>query len=206
MNEVNLEQALRRDLHALVSDIFPSQSLVARVLPERRSRRPRIRRRPSPSKLSLLVAAPVAIAGVVAAVIGVLSGPAAPPAFAVTVDHGSVWVTVNQIAGIGGADARLEALGIPVRVVPMTAACSSQVAMSYLGMSTSNPMVKLTPATIPAGTTVVLAARSTGPGTVALAVGRVTGAVPPCVSSRGTGPGLPGWTGPAREPATGGSD
>lgn len=126
------------------------------------------------------------------------------PAFAVTVtSNGSVQITLREFAGISGANAKLARLGFRIRVVPMTAICPTKVDMSYIGFRLQpTSVVALTRPHNAPGVTIVLAAAPSGGNRMTFAVGRVRGQVPACVSSRGVGPGLPGWRGPGDQAAS----
>ena len=66
--------------------------------------------------------------------------------------------------------------------------------MSYFaGALRPAPKITLTPLTVAAGWTIVLAAEQIGPNKVENAIGRFRGRLPRCVTSRGTGPGLGNW-------------
>jgi len=199
MNDDELGAVLREALHARVRDIEPSSALLGRVDqisasstargPHRR--RGRFRRR-------LLAAMPIPVAVTVAAIIVALSGSEVTPSFAVVAKpSGDVLVTINDLSGVAGANARLQALHVDAVVVPMTADCPHQVDVTYLGVHDQS--VRLSPVTLPPDTTIVLAARQIGPNKVEMAFGRVTGTPPACVAAQGTGPGLPGWPGPASQ-------
>lgn len=191
IHDDDLGALLRGELRALTSDISPSPALVERI--ERTTRSTHTIRRWS-TRRRLLAGVPVALAAALAAAVLALEGSGPPPAFAVTTDaDGSVQVTIAEMVGITGANARLEQLGVRARVVPMTAQCSTHVAMTYIGIAQhpGNP-VTVDATTIPAGTTILLAAREVGDSNLETAVGKVTGRVPTCVSSNGVGPGVPG--------------
>jgi hypothetical protein len=128
---------------------------------------------------------------VVAALIFLLAGSEVTPSFAVVAKPGGeVLVTINDLSGVAGANARLRELGVPAVVVPMTTSCPNRVALTYLGVRDQS--VRLTRRPLPPSTTILLAARQIGPNKVEMAFGRVTGTPPSCVSANGTGPGLRG--------------
>jgi hypothetical protein len=137
-------------------------------------------------------AAVVAAVFIVVAVVA-LSGSSASPAFAVTSSpNGGVVVTLDDLTGVAGANAKLSQLGVRARVVPMTASCTNHLSVSYMGIAESPaPTIKLIPSEIAPTATIVLAAAQTGPNHVEMAIGKVSGPAPSCVSLSGVGPGLP---------------
>jgi hypothetical protein len=171
LNDDELGEALRGELRARSHNIKPSAELLDRLgaigpgEPPRPERRPRSRRRWS-RRTVLAGAAVVAAVFIVVAVVA-LSGSSASPAFAVTSSPN------------GG-------------VVPMTASCTNHLSVSYMGIAESPaPTIKLIPSEIAPTATIVLAAAQTGPNHVEMAIGKVSGPAPSCVSLSGVGPGLP---------------
>jgi hypothetical protein len=197
MSDDELGDALRRSLHELVTDVRPSPALQDKVL--------RLGRRPSRNRITLsrrpraLAAAFTAVLVVTAVAMITLGRSTVTPSFAVTLEPDqSVRVTLYEISGAPGANARLEALGVHAVIVPIRAGCSSHVALSYIGISERPaPMIHLIPSEIRRGTTIVLAAKRIGPNHVEMAFGRVFGKPPSCVKP-GSGPGLTGPHYPAR--------
>lgn len=197
----DLGVAFRAQLHALVADLNPSAQLLESVAaipasdgPPWRRRFAGLRRR----RIALVVSMP--LAAIAAAVAFAIGGSAAAPSFAVTVrPDGSVLVTVNKITGIAPANAQLRSQGIRnVVVVAMSPSCRSHFGMSYLATNAHPaPTVGLTRHRPPRGVRVVIAALRIGPDKIEMAFGRTRGRIPACVTSHGTGPGLPGWRGPA---------
>lgn len=181
--------ALHDALVALVGNVEPSPGLVERVLgdpgPGRRERSLRSGRR-------WLVAIPVALAGAIATTIVFLAGSGVAPSFAVTSQsNGSVEVTIDDLTGVSGANARLRQLGVRAVVVPISPTCSTRADLTYIGIDEHpEPSTRLIPSQIPAGTTVVLAATQTGADKIEMAIGRVTGTPPSCVAPGSVGPGL----------------
>jgi hypothetical protein len=122
-----------------------------------------------------------ALAGVVAALVIGLSGGGGTPAYAVTSNgDGTITVTIREIVGIEGANGKLKALGVPVRVVPAEPGCPAVGAapdrvsperhhaiLSLIGRSGS-ASAKITPAAIPSGDTLVLGVHQLDAGTIAL--------------------------------------
>jgi hypothetical protein len=135
-------------------------------------------------RLLPIAALGTALAGVIAAlVIGLGGGGVGTPAYAVTANgDGTVTVTIREIVGIEGANAKLAALGVPVRVVPVKPDCPAvgkgsapdrvspereHTVLSPVGPAGS-ASVKITPAAIPSGDTLVLGARQLDAGAIAL--------------------------------------
>ncbi len=192
LNDEQLGDLLHGELQARAGDIQPSAELLARlgaieqgelsrsVRPTRRLPRPR-------------VIGSVALASVVLVVAVIALGGSSPSrAFAITTSaNGSVVLTLDDLTGIAGANAKLSQLGVRARVVPMTPGCATQLSLSYMGIEeTPAPTITLIPNEIAPSATVVLAAEQVAPSRVEMAIGKVIGHVPPCVSSSGTGPGL----------------
>jgi hypothetical protein len=192
LDDDELGALLRDEFQGLVSEVRPSPELLAKLPGETEAevkrRSPHGWRVRHPRLWGMAVATAAAVTGVV-----VFTGGSSPaPAFAVTsgVD-GSVTLTLSDLSGISGANARLAQLGVHARIVPMTTTCPDQVDVSYVGIDEHPaPTIHLVPSEIAPGTTILLAAKETGPNSVTMAIGRVTGLPPACVSSAGTGPGL----------------
>jgi hypothetical protein len=125
-----------------------------------------------------------ALAGVLAALlIGLGGGGAGTAAYAVTSNgDGTITVTIREIAGLEGANAKLSALGVPVRVVPVEPDCQAiddssvpahvsperlHAILAPIGPPGS-ASVKITPGAIPSGDTLVLGARQLDAGAIAL--------------------------------------
>jgi hypothetical protein len=157
-------------------------------------RRGRARSRAGLTALGLAVAAALA-----AVVIGLSSGPPTSAYAVVSNPNGTVTVTIRELAGISGADEKLVALGIPVRVVPSEAACptrpgqyeSARISpelserISHLAGPPSSAAIVIDPSVIPPGDTVVIAARTLEPGVLALQTVLYEGATPPCLPLTG---------------------
>ena len=153
------------------------------------------RRRLAGSSLGL------AAAGTAAAL--ALTAGTAAPAFAVTSNpNGTVTVTINEIAGISGANAELAALGVRARAVPIVQGCAAPL-LSPQGTPEGSPppaidsvpqsglphSITFEPS-VPAGDTLVLAAKQSaaGPATgVQLFDGIVQGAAPACLAQATAG-------------------
>ncbi len=176
-----LGTALSEQLHARCSRVEPTPAFEARLereLATARAERATSHRR----RWALSAVLPVAAAGAAAILLFVASGSS--PAFAVTRGtDGTLTITLNDITGVSGANAKLRDLGVNnVVVAPITAGCTTQIAISYIGTgSAADSPVTLTPGEIPAGTTVVLAAQQTSQGQIEEAIGKVSGSAPTCV-------------------------
>lgn len=139
----------------------------------------------------LVAGAGLGLAGGVMALALVLSASSAP-AFAVTSNpSGTVTVTINQIAGVSGANTELAALGVSARAVPIVQGCTASLqrlpkaATGGIIVPAANSglpqSITIEPSAIPAGDTVVLAAAQI-PGGVQMADAVVQGAAPICVA------------------------
>lgn len=182
-----LGTALSEKLHARLSDIEPSAEFRARLEREfaaARAKRAASRKR----RWALSASLPITAAAAAAILLFAVSEPS--PAFAVNRGtSGTVMITLNDITGVSGANAKLRNFGVNnVVVVPISAHCTTQIAMSYIGTgSPADSPVTLTPGEIPTGTTVVLAAEQTSHGQIEEALGKVFGLAPTCVSPAPTG-------------------
>jgi hypothetical protein len=126
-----------------------------------------------------------ALAAVLAALVIGLGGGGGggTPAYAVTSNgDGTITVRLREIVGIEGANAKLTALGVPVRVVPVEPDCPpvggdstpdrvsperQHTILSLIGPP-DVASVKVTPAAIPSGDTLVIAARQLDAGAIGL--------------------------------------
>jgi hypothetical protein len=198
LNDDEVDSALREALRDLLHDIEPSDTLVKRVheIPRRERKVGRALSRLRQHRI--LAAVPIPLAAVLTAIL-VFGGSDVAPSFAVTTEpDGAVQVTIDDLTGISGANARLRVLGVSAVVVPMRASCTTHIGLSYEGMSEEPaPTISVMPAEIPAGSTIVLAAEQIGPNTVEMAFGQVTGAPPSCVAPSNSGPGLGASSSPA---------
>ena len=189
LTDDELGLALHEALGALVSTIEPSPALIERVVGKPQPVRARwvarfARRR--------FIAIPTAlVAGLVAAIV-FLTGSGVTPSFAVTrYSDGSVAITINDLTGVTGANARLRQLGVRAVVVPITSTCTTKADLTYIGIAEHpEPRTRLIPSEIPVGTTVVLAASQIGANKIEMAIGRVRGTPPSCVAPGTTGPGI----------------
>jgi len=168
----------------------------------------RVRARSRRRRLPLAVAVGIALAAALAAiVIGLASRSTTPPAYAVVRNpNGTVTVTVRELAGVTGADAKLRALGLPVRVVRAYAGCTTRSGAyprapltpeqeAALGVPGRAPdgaaSLLIDPAAIPAGDTVVIGAYSLSESPSKPVVGLeitvyVGTATPSCLPTPGT--------------------
>lgn len=138
----------------------------------------------------LVAGAGLGLAGGATALALILTATSAP-AFAVTRNpNGTVTVTINQIAGVSGANTELAALGVSATAVPIVQGCTAALQLLPEGSSSailpspgSGPpqSVTIEPSAIPAGDTVVLAVAQIT-GAVQMLVGTVQGAAPACVA------------------------
>lgn len=168
-----------------------------RPLPILEPRRPAARRLPAllPDRLRLrpsgLAATLAALVATVAAV-AILSttGTAPSAAYAVTQNpDGTIKVSIDELTGVTGANAQLAKLGVRVTVVPVQAGCSSVGLIAPMNPSLAATVahiegqgVTIQPKLIPAGDTLVLAARQIG-SIVGLGYKLYQGAAPTCVPS-----------------------
>jgi hypothetical protein len=95
---------------------------------------------------------------------------------------GTITVRIREVVGIEGANAKLTGLGVPVRVVPVEPDCPAAGSGStpdrvsperqHTILSLIGPAriasVKVTPAAIPSGDTLLIGARQLDAGTIAL--------------------------------------
>ena len=148
----------------------------------------------------LLAGTTLGLAGAGTTLALILSATTSPPAFAVTrTPDGAVIVMVNEIAGISGANAQLAALGVRARAVPVLAGCRATVPAGDLvgrqwsaGPASVLMSVEINPSTIPAGETLVLAAKQGVPSHLTLvAEETVRGPAPLCVGDRDPSGGPP---------------
>lgn len=192
LSDDQLGEILRGELHALVSDIQPTARLMQQMIQPPQSG-PRRWLRP---RVAVPAFAAIAVIGAIVVLLLAIAGSRPSPVLAFTASSGrSVRVSLNEIAGVTQANAKLRVLG-HVRVVAMTDRCKTSTAgINYL-QTHERPMPHISlgrPPTDTSATTTVVAAKQTAPNRVILAIGSVTGNVPTCVSSHGTGPGFPGW-------------
>jgi hypothetical protein len=167
--------------------------------------------RPAQIRPLLLAAGAFGVVGAATAVLLALSATGGTPAYAVISNpDGTVTVTISEIAGIRGANAELARMHVRARAVPMTDDCAATVTPQPVDGSaagqlrTSSPDgLTIVPNRIPAGATLMLVARETGSGTVAVGARLVRGAVPSCVGPRGL---VGGWPSGAEPPVPSGTE
>ncbi len=154
--------------------------------------RPRLLRRRGP-----IAALGLAIAAAIAALVIGLSHNAGTSAYAVVTNpDGTVTVTIRELEGVDPANQRLAMLGVPVRVAPVTDGCPvtrEQLPSVQLPPDEARKIyepepgpagfsVRIDPAGVPHGDTVLLTAREVRPGFVALRELLIEGAAPSCVA------------------------
>jgi hypothetical protein len=189
--ERELGEALRHVFSEVVPDLEPSDRLRANVsaFGSRRSRwklgAPKLSRR--------ITAGITAAASAAAIAVIAFSQATVSPSFAIAIEaNRSVQITLYQLSGAAGANSRLKALGVRAKFVPMRSGCSTRVTLTTIGIRQHPaPTLRLVPREIPAGITVVLAARRLGQNHFEIAFGRVTGKAPSCVAPEPLAP-IPG--------------
>ncbi len=159
-----------------------------------------------PARRRRLAGASLGLAAVATAAALLLSAGTAAPAFAVTSNpNGTVTVTINEITGIAGANAQLTALGVRARAVPIVQGCAAALltipkalpnGSSHPTIVDSNPQagvpqsITFIPSAIPAGDTLVLAAKQSTNGAasgVQMFDGIVQGSSAPACLAQATG-------------------
>jgi hypothetical protein len=171
----------------LWSDLVRRQSSTAgeRAMTNHQGRAGRLR-------TAYLMVAGVTSVGAAVAASFMLGIGGATPAFAVAANSdGTVTVTLNELVGVGGANAQLEKLGVAVRVAKVEANCSAPIP-SQTGANVKQASEAATisaqgtatvhPASIPAGDTIVLTAQEIE-GHVSEGIAVVRGGAPSCLSS-----------------------
>ncbi len=164
--------------------------------PARRSPRARLRVRTAAG----LATAAAALAAALVLVLGGIGPGSGPAAYAVVRNpDGTVTVTIREIVGVTGATARLEALGVPARVVGVRPGCGSRGftparlppqashGIARIAGGAGHAAIVLDPAAIPAGDTVLVGVEPFGGGPrgeseIGLSVGVFRGPAPPCVA------------------------
>lgn len=199
MNEDDeIGAAFTEALRDLVRDIEPSEALRTWVKTELRSPAapPPRTKRWSPRRRLVAVLTPTAAAA--AAVYALLLGTQAAPSFAVVLVGSSVKITLIDMQGVTGANAKLHELGVKtITVVPVRPGCASHLQLLFTGITAHKRgmSIEIDPKQIPAGMTDVLAAKRLADGTIALGIGRVRGTPPSCVAPVKSGVGIPGLPG-----------
>ncbi len=129
-------------------------------------------------------------------VIALTATSATPPAFAVTNNHdGTATVTLRQISAIGALNARLTALGIRAKAVPVRADCGAkdQVLLGYSHWKTSlDYKVTVGNRWLDPGYTAIMAVKQTPSGVEATFAAVPTTVVPHCVPDKVLPPPRPG--------------
>jgi uncharacterized membrane protein YgcG len=144
----------------------------------------------------LLAGTSVALAASVAAVAVLLGAASSPPAFAVSRNaDGTYTVSLQKLAAIHGANARLAALGIRARLVAVTQGCTVKtlppadvhaMALARSMAGKAAPAVataRLDPAKIPPGTTQVIPAYPVGGAVHVDGSHLIQGKAPACIST-----------------------
>jgi hypothetical protein len=99
-----------------------------------------------------------------------------------------VHVSISELTGVSGANAQLEQLGIPVRVVPVVAGCDASGEIvtppppNESSIAHADVGITVRPDLIPAGETLVLTARPVG-SAVYLSYAFYQGPIPACVAA-----------------------
>jgi hypothetical protein len=155
------------------------------------AREPRRVRRGPLAALGLALAA-----GLAALVIG-LGSHGGSSAYAVVPNaDGTVTVTISELVGVEPANLRLQELGLPVRVAPVQHGCPvsrrqlpyvrlpfDQTRALYETLGGPNGVsLRIDPAAIPHGDTLLLTANELRPGVVSLRGLVIEGAAPSCVA------------------------
>ena len=152
------------------------------------------RRRQRPLLASAGAAGLAAIAAGI--VIALTATSATPPAFAVTNNHdGTATVTLRQISAIGALNARLAALGIRAKAVPVRADCRAkdQVLLGYSHWKTSlGYKVTVGNRWLDPGYTAIMAVKQTPSGVEATFAAVPTRLAPNCVPDKVLPPPRPG--------------
>lgn len=193
-DDEELGAAFADALRGLVSDVEPSEALRKWVRTELRSQPAPSSRKRRWSARRRLIAVLTPTAAAVAAALAVLLGAQAAPSFAVVRVASGVRITLNDMQGVTGANAKLRQLGVTtITVVPVKPGCESHLQLLFTGIAAhQRPMsIEIDPSQIPAGMIDVLAAKKLPDGTIALGIGRVRSA-PSCVAPVKSGVGIPG--------------
>jgi len=162
-----------------------------------------------PARRLRLAGASLGLAGVATAAALALTAGTAAPAFAVTSNpNGTVTVTINDIAGIAGANAELAALRVRARAVPIVQGCAAALLPIPKVLPDGSPppsidstpqsglpqSITFEPTEIPEGDTLVLAAKQSAKGSangVQMLDAIVQGSAPACVAPATGGKQLP---------------
>jgi hypothetical protein len=155
------------------------------VEPRRLAGRPRVAVQPG----RVLVGLAALASALAAVVIATTTGTAPSSAYAVSQDaNGTVHVSISDLMGVAGANAKLEGLGVPVRVVPVVPGCTAAGEIVLPPPPVKGPTaahadagITVQPDQIPRGETLVLTARQEG-AAMYLSYAFYRGAVPSCVA------------------------
>jgi hypothetical protein len=137
-----------------------------------------------------LAAGVVALAAALAATVSILAttGTAPSVAYAVTRSpDGTITITIGELKGVYGADAQLTKLGVPIRVLPELADCSSTGRTVLIPPELAGKLahgvrggIAVQPGLIPAGDTLVIGARQIG-WFVGMGYALYQGVLPTCI-------------------------
>lgn len=136
------------------------------------------------------------LAALVALVIALGHGGGTSAYAVVTNPDGTVTVTIDELVGVEPANERLEALGLPVRIPSVKAGCPTSRAelkpanvpagrSRQIAEPTGGPghySLRIDPAAIPRGDTLVLTAHEVRPGVIFLRSLVIEGAAPSCLA------------------------
>lgn len=195
-DEEALGEALKGALQEMLVDVEPSERLRDWVRTELRSApaAPPKKKTWRSGRRLFAIFAPGAAAA--AAALALVLGTSAAPSFAVIrLPGGLVRITLNDIEGVSGANAKLKQLGIhSIVVVPVRPGCKSHLQLLYIpiGRHSHGASISIAPAQIPAHQTDVLAAKQVSSSDLALGVTRIHGRAPSCVGPVKSSGGVPG--------------
>jgi hypothetical protein len=128
-----------------------------------------------------------AIAATATLVVGATS--TTPPAYALTQNaNGTYTLTINDaVTAIPQVNARLEALGINSRLIPVTPNCTAPntagIPLFDYGNADTSQTMTIDSANIPSGSTGYIAVDEASPGDVEMAVGTTDRPLPACLNS-----------------------
>ncbi len=179
----------------LWAELVEQRGVLLAEAPSAQLRAPAVRPRRVRRVPALAGAAATILAIVLALVIGLGSNRGASAFAVVTNADGTITVTIGELVGVTPADRRLEELGLPVRVVPVTAGCPfdpAQLRQARLSPDQFRGIyqiaegeratsVRIDPSQIPHGDTLIVRATERTHGVVALRALVVEGAAPPCL-------------------------
>lgn len=193
-----LGEELRQQLHGVVADVTPSAELMAQVDAIPSAHRSGVRKafeRLSPRRLALAV--PLPVAAIVAGVVLLFGGGAAPSsAGLVTVlPNGEVRLDPTELSNAVVANAILRRHHIHnIVVVPMDASCKDRDWTYIAGTARPASKTLLTPRTGSAAYVSVIAAKQVAADEILTAINRFRGRrLPTCASTRGWGIAMGGF-------------